>query len=231
MNWGILMIFIMGASTYGGDPTTERRTKMVQTQIKARGVKDSRVLKAMETVPRHEFVPEKVKPLAYSDSPLPIGEDQTISQPYIVAFMTEAAKLGPKSRVLEIGTGSGYQAAVLSKICKEVYSVEIVKPLAESAQKVFDKLKYKNIFVRVGDGYQGWAEKAPYDAIIVTAAPDHVPKALIDQLKVGGHLIIPVGGNKQELQRLTKTADSTKLETLIPVVFVPMTGEAEKKFN
>jgi len=200
---------------------------MVATQIVARGISDSLVIRAMRTVPRHEFVPERLRMLAYSDGPLPIGEDQTISQPYIVAFMTEALKLTPHDKVLEIGTGSGYQAAVLAEIVDSVFTIEIIESLGKSAESRLQALGYDNISVRIGDGYQGWRENAPFDAIIVTAAPDHIPQPLIDQLKVGGRLVIPVGSAFQELVRITKTREGTIQEDLLPVRFVPMTGEAE----
>jgi len=201
---------------------------MVATQIVARGIGDSLVIRAMKTVPRDKFVPEALRMLAYSDSPLPIGEDQTISQPYIVAFMTEALKLAPHDRVLEVGTGSGYQAAVLAEIVDSVFTIEIIENLGKSAESRLKALGYRNISVRIGDGYQGWREEALFDAIIVTAAPDHIPQPLIDQLKVGGRLVIPVGSAFQELVRITKTPEGLSREDLLPVRFVPMTGEAEK---
>ena len=201
---------------------------MVATQIEARGIADPQVIRAMQEVPRHEFVPERLKSLAYSDGPLPIGDGQTISQPYIVAFMTKALKLMPHDKVLEIGTGSGYQAAVLAEIVDSVFTIEIIENLGKSGEARLMRLDYQNVFVRIGDGYQGWPEEAPFDAIIVTAAPDHIPQPLIDQLKIGGRLVIPVGAGIQELVRITKTTDGTKRENLLPVRFVPMTGEAEK---
>jgi protein-L-isoaspartate(D-aspartate) O-methyltransferase len=206
-----------------------QRQAMVKHQIQARAVKDPRVLAAMRKVPRHEFVPAEQKANAYSDRPLPIGYDQTISQPYIVAFMSEALRIGPGARVLEIGTGSGYQAAVLTEMGAEVYSIEIVCPLAEQARKDLDRIGYSRVVTKCGDGYQGWPEPAPFDAVIVTAAPDHVPAPLLDQLKPGGRLVIPVGTGYQQLKRFTKTDKGMKEEDLLPVVFVPMTGEAEKK--
>jgi protein-L-isoaspartate(D-aspartate) O-methyltransferase len=211
------------------DKYEKQRESMVKRQIEARGVKDALVLKAMRKVPRHEFVPENVKHMAYADHPLPIGLDQTISQPYIVAFMTEALKIKPGDKVLEIGTGSGYQAAVLGEITENVYSIEIICELEKRAKKDLDRLGYKDVVTKCGDGYQGWTEEAPFDAVIVTAAPDHVPQPLIDQLKVGGRLVIPVGAYFQELIRITKTKDGKKEERLLGVRFVPMTGEAEKK--
>ena len=167
---------------------------MVRDQIEARGIRDARVLEAMRQVPRHLFVPETLRSQAYEDYPLPIGHDQTISQPYIVAYMSETLAVGPGRRVLEIGTGSGYQAAVLAEMGVEVYTVEIVEPLARTAARTLASLGYSTVHTRVGDGYGGWPEHAPFDAVIVTAAPDHVPKPLIEQLAVGGRLVIPVGG-------------------------------------
>lgn len=207
----------------------ERRERMVETQIEARGVKDKLVLDAMRKVPRHLFVTEGLKDIAYTDGPLPIGEEQTISQPYIVALMTELLGLKGGEKVLEIGTGSGYQAAILAEIAKEVYTIEIICSLAEKAEKRLKGMEYKNITVKCADGYQGWKEHAPFDGVIVTAAPDHIPQPLVDQLKIGGKLVIPVGDLFQELMVVTKTEKGIKKENIIPVRFVPMTGEAEKK--
>ena len=195
---------------------------MVREQIEGRGITDPRVLEAMRKVPRHLFVPAALQNSAYDDNPLPIGQGQTISQPYIVAYMTEAAKISPKDRILEIGTGSGYQAAVLAELAKEVYTIEILKPLAESARQLLEKMAYKNIKVKWGDGYQGWKEHAPFDVIIVTAAPSEIPGELIKQLKTGGRMVIPIGGFFQELYLISKTATGIKKETLLPVRFVPM---------
>ena len=200
---------------------------MVARQIEARGVTDDAVLRAMRTVPRHRFVPDEVAPQAYDDRPLPIGLQQTISQPYIVAFMTEAAEIEPDDRVLEIGTGSGYQAAVLAEIVGEVWSIEILAPLAERAREALRVSGYDRVHVRVGDGYRGWPELAPFDAILVTAAPDHVPQPLVDQLAVGGRLVLPVGDTWQEIVRIRRTEGGEERESLLPVRFVPMTGEAE----
>jgi protein-L-isoaspartate(D-aspartate) O-methyltransferase len=211
------------------DSYAKAREAMVQEQIEERGVKDKRVLAAMRKVPRHELVPERNRAQSYEDYPLPIGEGQTISQPYIVAYMTEQMKLKGGEKVLEVGTGSGYQAAILAEICKEVYTIEIVKPLAERAEKDLKRLGYKNIFVKAGDGYRGWPDKAPFDAIIVTAAPDHVPQPLVDQLAVGGRLVIPVGEFFQELILVTRDKDGVQQKRLIGVRFVPMTGEAQEK--
>jgi protein-L-isoaspartate(D-aspartate) O-methyltransferase len=202
---------------------------MVTDQIENRGVKDEAVLAAMRKVDRAEFVPEAVKRDAYRDGPLPIGLDQTISQPYIVAYMTEALMLGPDSKVLEIGTGSGYQAAILAEIAAEVYTIEIVPELGERAEETLLRLGYDNVNVLVGDGYQGWPDEAPFDAIIVTCAPDHVPPALLEQLTEGGRLVIPVdSGYPASLNRYTRTGDDYEKEELLPVMFVPMTGEAEE---
>ncbi|HWO57230.1 MAG TPA: protein-L-isoaspartate(D-aspartate) O-methyltransferase [bacterium] len=213
----------------GADEAFARaRAEMVQRQIEARGVRDSVVLDALRVVPRHRFVPPQFQDEAYDDTPLPIGYGQTISQPYIVAAMTEALQLKPRDRVLEIGTGSGYQAAVLAEIVDEVYSIEILDSLGQRAESTLTALGYRNVSVRVGDGYRGWPEKAPFDAIIVTAAPDHIPSALVDQLAVGGRMILPVGDEDQSLILLTKTATGVERRTLFPVRFVPMTGEADK---
>jgi protein-L-isoaspartate(D-aspartate) O-methyltransferase len=201
---------------------------MVREQIEARDVRDPRVLAAMRKVPRHLFVPPDEQASAYIDSPLPIGYGQTISQPYIVAFMTDALELNPRDRVLEIGTGSGYQAAVLAELAREVYTIEIVEPLAKEAEERLRRLQYANVHARVGDGYRGWPEEAPFDAIMVTAAPDHVPPPLVEQLRDGGRLVLPVGRWDQELIRLRRTGKGITREALLPVRFVPMTGEAEK---
>lgn len=202
---------------------------MVDNQIRARGIRDPRVLEVMRKVPRHEFVPADQAANAYDDNPLPIGLGQTISQPYIVAYMTEQLQVTPQSKVLEIGTGSGYQAAVLAELAKEVYSIEIVPDLARRSKETLATLGYSNVHVRAGDGYRGWPEQAPFDRIIVTAAPDHVPQPLVDQLAVGGRLIIPVGDYYQQILILTKTPRGVVEEKTIDVVFVPMTGEAQKK--
>jgi protein-L-isoaspartate(D-aspartate) O-methyltransferase len=201
---------------------------MVRDQIAARDVRDARVLAVMRKIPRHLFVPSGWQSFAYTDQPLPIGEGQTISQPYIVAFMTEALELKPEDRVLEIGTGSGYQAAVLAELVREVYSIEIVEPLAKEAEARLRRLGYANVHVRCGDGYRGWPEAAPFDAIIVTAAPDHVPPPLIEQLAPNGRLVIPVGRFFQDLIRIRRTDKGLQKETLLPVRFVPMTGESER---
>jgi protein-L-isoaspartate(D-aspartate) O-methyltransferase len=205
------------------------RERMVRDTIEARGVRDSLVLAAMRAVPRHLFVAPAERPLAYADHPLPIGADQTISQPYIVAAMTELLELRPGEKVLEIGTGSGYQAAVLAEITDQVYSIEIVESLAKEAASRLKQLGYDMVKVKAGDGYRGWPEAAPFDAIIVTAAPDHVPQPLVDQLAPGGRLVIPVGDEFQELKVIARDASGTLAErSVLPVRFVPMTGEAER---
>jgi len=211
------------------DVYTPARERMVRYQVKARGVKDEKTLAAMVKVPRHEFVPPSRRGEAYADYPLPIDHDQTISQPYIVAFMTEALKLKGGEKVLEIGTGSGYQAAVLAETAGKVYTIEIVTPLAKEAEARLKRLGYENVFVKAGDGYEGWPEHAPFDAVIVTAAPGHIPQPLVDQLKTGGRMIIPVGTQYQELVLITKTEEGVKKRSVLPVRFVPMTGEAQKK--
>ena len=211
----------------GGDFRAVARAEMVTSQIAARGVADRAVLAAMRKVPRHEFVPAQVADMAYADRPLPIGERQTISQPYIVALMSELAALKPGARVLEIGTGSGYQAAVLSELGAKVYTVEIIAPLAERAAATLTRLGYANVHTRIGDGYRGWPEAAPFDAIVVTAAPPAVPAPLKEQLKVGGRLVLPVGTYDQELRVITRTAQGWDERDVIPVLFVPMTGEAQ----
>ncbi|MBL7072155.1 MAG: protein-L-isoaspartate(D-aspartate) O-methyltransferase [Candidatus Omnitrophica bacterium] len=200
----------------------EMREKMLEEQIVARGITDKTVLDAMSSVKRHLFVPENLINSAYSDCPLPIGYGQTISQPYIVAYMTEQIQPKDQTRVLEIGTGCGYQAAVLGKIVKDVYSVEILKPLADSARERLKKLGYDNVHVKYGDGYKGWEEYAPFDAIVITAAPPEVPEELIDQLKIGGKMIVPVGSFHQELCLIEKTPEGVNKKTLLPVRFVPM---------
>ena len=207
-----------------------RLNAMVDSQIEGRGVSDPATLKAMREVPRWEFVPPDMRTRAFEDNPLPIGEGQTISQPYIVAYMTEALKLQPDDRVLEVGTGSGYQAGILGEIASEVYTIEIVEPLGERARETLQRLGYDNVHVRIGDGYGGWPEEAPFDAIIVTCAPDHVPQPLLDQLGEGGRLVLPLGGRyPQMLKRYTRRGDTFDEEDLEPVLFVPMTGEAQDK--
>jgi protein-L-isoaspartate(D-aspartate) O-methyltransferase len=205
----------------------EQRHRMVAEQIKPRGITSPRVLNALLTVPRHRFVPSQEVYLAYEDEPLPISHDQTISQPYIVAFMVDAAAIPINGKVLEIGTGSGYQAAVLAQLADQVYTVEIVDSLAQQASQTLGDLGYSNVHVRHGNGYFGWAEHAPYDAIVVSAAPTHVPSALTDQLALGGKLVIPVGRSSQTVLVITKHLTGITTEYTIPVKFVPMTGEGQ----
>jgi protein-L-isoaspartate(D-aspartate) O-methyltransferase len=200
---------------------------MVERQIAARGITNQAVLAAMRQVPRHQFVPESLRHRAYDDRPLPIGQGQTISQPYIVALMTEILELSPGEKVLEIGTGSGYQAAVLAELTNQVYTIEIVEILGKRAESTLRRLGYDQVRVRIGDGYLGWEEYAPYDAIIVTCAPEHIPQPLIDQLADGGRMVIPVGqqGYTQTLTLVEKQGGEVRQAAIIPVLFVPMTGE------
>jgi len=209
------------------DPYAAARERMVARQIAARGVSDARVLEAMRQVERHLFVPEPLRAEAYADRALPIAQGQTISQPYIVALMTELAALTPTARVLEVGTGSGYQAAVLAVLVREVYTIEIVEPLAAEAKERLRRLGHANVFVRAGDGYRGWPEKAPFDAILVTAAPPEIPTPLLEQLAPGGRLVAPVGRGRQELVVVERGERGLTRRSVIPVVFVPMTGEAQ----
>ena len=211
----------------GGPDWDQQRTRMVNEQLRGRDIRDTRVLEAMTAVPRHLFVPDAQRANAYADSPLPIGHEQTISQPYIVAFMTQALNVQPEHKVLEIGTGSGYQAAVLGRLAGAVYTIEIVAPLGERARETLKQLEYNNVHVRIGNGYLGWPEQAPFDRIMVTAAPDEVPPALVEQLKVGGLMAIPVGRTNgvQELRILRRTAKGLETLQTMPVRFVPMTGK------
>jgi protein-L-isoaspartate(D-aspartate) O-methyltransferase len=218
----------MAATSNRESPEQAARSAMVEQQIRARGITRPEVLAAMEEVPRHLFVAAGERWEAYEDHPLPIGYGQTISQPYIVALMTALAGVGPEARVLEVGTGSGYQAAVLSRVAAEVYSIEIVEPLAQLARRTLASLGFDNIHVRVGDGYRGWPEAAPFDAILVTAAPAEIPAPLLDQLKPGGRMVLPLGATVQDLLVLTKRSDGGfDRTTVLPVRFVPMTGEAQ----
>ena len=223
------MIF-MTASKHQDDDArfAALRKSMVAEQIKARGITDPRVLEAMEKVPRHKFLPSHLWDEAYDDGPLPIGYGQTISQPYVVAYMTEQLQLTGTEKVLEIGTGSGYQTAILAELAKEVYSIEIVPELGHRAARILKELGYTNVHVRIGDGYRGWPEEAPFDAILLAAAPDHIPQPLLDQLKEGGRMILPVGEFYQDLVLIRKTEEGIIKESKIPVRFVPMRGEAEK---
>jgi protein-L-isoaspartate(D-aspartate) O-methyltransferase len=203
----------------------DERRRMVTGQLRARDITDQRVLDAMLRVPRHQFVPEAQRDRSYGDFPLPIGHDQTISQPYIVAFMTQSLEVRSTDRVLEIGTGSGYQAAVLGLLAKEVFTIEIIPPLADRARETLAALGNRNVQVRTGNGYLGWPEQAPYDRIMVTAAPDEVPPALVQQLRIGGLMAIPVGTITQELRILRRTAGGLETLRTLPVRFVPMTGK------
>ena len=232
----MLLLVTLGAVSWGAAVSAAEidyaaaRERMVEQQLAStwRGISDPAVLSAMATVPRHEFVPAELRPYAYDDRPLPIGYAQTISQPYVVAFMTEKLQPTAADRILEIGTGSGYQAAILSVLVNEVYSIEIVEPLARRAESDLLRLGYRNVKLRHGDGYKGWPEAAPFDAIIVTCAPDHVPKPLIDQLRDGGRMIIPVGERgSQMLFLLRKHGSALQREAVLPVRFVPMTGSAD----
>ncbi len=236
------LVIVVGGSMGGGcnprggrtnpqsDPDWKaRREQMVRSQIESRGVRDPEVLQAMRAVPRHLFVPDEMRDASYQDSPLPIGEGQTISQPYIVALMTELLEVGPGSRVLEIGTGSGYQAAVLADMGVEVFSIEIRPGLCERAQRTLADLDYRLARVRCGDGYGGWPDEAPFDGIIVTAAPARIPQPLLDQLGEGARMVIPVGEFYQELKVITRTGDRFEERSVIPVRFVPMTGEIERQ--
>lgn len=210
------------------DPYYHQRQKMVQIQLAGRDITDAKVLDAMAKVPRHWFVPEEYRKDSYYDGPLSIGLDQTISQPYIVALMTQLAHIDSTSKVLEIGTGSGYQAAVLATLVDHVYTIEIIDPLCHRAESTLTQLSYANISVKCGDGYRGWPEAAPFDAVIVTAAPDHIPQPLIDQLKIGGRMVIPVGIRNQELLLIIKTEKGITKKAVIPVRFVPMTRDVKK---
>jgi protein-L-isoaspartate(D-aspartate) O-methyltransferase len=242
---GAIMIGVVGA-LYAQKPTTlpqqwftQKSTDgafatsagaMVERQLRPRGIDDPRVLRAMAKVPRENFVPKELLARAYEDGPLPIGFGQTISQPFIVALMTQTLKPKATDRILEIGTGSGYQAAVLAELVAEVYSIEIVRPLAQRAATVLNAYGYKNVLVKGGDGYKGWPEHAPFDAIIVTAAPDHVPQPLVEQLKEGGRMIIPVGKTfAQRLYLLEKHEGKVKQTAVIPVKFVPLTRDPGAK--
>lgn len=226
----VFVIFVPSLS-YSDDIYERKRFLMVERDIKLRGTKDTSVLDVMKKVPRHLFVDEGLRDKAHEDHPLPIGEGQTISQPYVVALMTEALRLKPSDRVLEIGTGSGYQAAILAELVKEVYTIEIRRALVDRAEKRLKDLGYRNIKVKYGDGYFGWEDFAPFDAIIVTASANHIPPPLIKQLKDGGRLIIPLGSTiyYQILTVVTKKKGEIFLEQMGPVAFVPMIGEAEKR--
>jgi protein-L-isoaspartate(D-aspartate) O-methyltransferase len=225
----VLALLPVVAIGQGDDPWRAQREAMVANQLAARGIKDERVLAAMRRVPRHEMVPPVARDLSYADRPLPIGDGQTISQPYIVALMTEAAAVGKGARVLEVGTGSGYQAAVLAELGAEVYSIEIVEPLARRAAAALRRTGYGAVNLRIGDGYRGWPEAAPFDAVLVTAAPPRIPEPLERQLKPGGRLVVPVGDGFQQLVVVTRVGDRFEERRIAPVRFVPMTGEARSR--
>lgn len=230
---GLGLALLFGASAVGvatnEDRYTKARLEMVEKQIKRRGITDEKVLAAMSEVPRHLFARDAWRPEAYEDKPLEIEHGQTISQPYIVAFMTQLLELEGGERVLEIGTGSGYHSAVLSRIAKKVYSIEIIPPLAHRAQRTLRQLGYLNVKVRIGDGYKGWQEEAPFDAIVLSAAPPHIPEPLIEQLKIGGKMVVPVGGAAlQDLLVITRTETGLERLKVEPVRMVPMTGEVQK---
>lgn len=228
----VFLCFIL-ISTHANalDQNEEQRLKMVREQIIKRGVTDPLVINAMKNVERHLFVPDEYIRMAYADRPLPIGHGQTISQPYIVAFMTEILDLKPGDRVLEIGTGSGYQAAVLAEICDRVYTIEVIAPLGKHAESVLKKMGYDNIIFKIGDGYKGWKENAPFSAIIVTCSPTHIPEPLQDQLAEGGRMIIPVGERfVQQLVYLVKKDGELHQTAVLPVTFVPMVDEKGKNY-
>jgi protein-L-isoaspartate(D-aspartate) O-methyltransferase len=228
---GLLAILIGVQISVNAQDYKSLREKMVNAQLIQRGIKSAPVLSAMRKVERHLFVPKTIASRAYDDSALPIGEGQTISQPYVVAFMTETLSIQPGDRILEIGTGSGYQAAILAELCKEVYTIEIVKTLGERADSLLGRLGYKNVFVRIGDGYQGWPEAGPFDAIIVTCSPSHIPKPLQDQLREGGRMIIPVGESSvQELVLITRQEGKLRKQNRLPVLFVPMRDKKGKRY-
>ena len=228
MKWFLIAIILNLGCAQSTDSFDNSRVRMVEDQIKGRGVKDQAVLKAVSTVKRELFVPERYRDLAYSDRPLPIGHKQTISQPYIVAYMTEQLQVEKHQKVLEIGTGSGYQAAILAELANHVFTIEIIPELAEGAKKVLNKTGYDNITVRTGDGYKGWPDQAPFDRIMVTAAPEEIPKKLVQQLANDGRMIIPVGANlfMQYLWLIKKDKDGIVMkEKILPVRFVPMVKE------
>jgi protein-L-isoaspartate(D-aspartate) O-methyltransferase len=228
MRLGLALLVTAACSKAAAEDYAAQRQRMVAEQIEARGISDARVLTAMRKVPREEFVPAELRSLAHKDHPLPIGEGQTISQPYIVALMTELAAVRSGSRVLEVGTGSGYQAAVLAELGAEVWSIEIVESLARTAAERLKRLGYKSVHVRQGDGYRGWPEHAPFDAIVVTAAPPEIPPPLKEQLAMGGRLVIPLGSGYGNLVMVTRTAEGFTTRAIAPVRFVPMTGEAQQ---
>lgn len=228
--------FLAGFACFGriegqDDPTVSARARMVERHLAERGIKDKRVLEAFRTVPRHEFIRPEARHLAYEDESIPIGEGQTITPPFDVAFMTEALAPRPEDKIYEVGTGSGYQAAILSRLVKDVYSVEIHKPLADGARKVLDKLGYTNVHSKHGDGYEGWPDAAPFDAVIVTCAPEKIPQPLVEQLKEGGRMVIPLGDRYNQVVYLMtkKNGKMERIKALRPTLFVPMTGRAQKE--
>jgi len=236
--WGRVLVLVALAACDSADETAgsagppeaiDAIDVMVDGLASGRGVHDERVLRAMRSVPRHEFVPERLRGHAYEDRALPIGHEQSISPPYIVAIMAELAELGPNSKVLEIGTGSGYGAAVLAELAGAVYTIEILEPLAKTAEATLTRLGYDRVHVRHGDGYRGWPEAAPFDAIIVTAAPPHVPEPLRNQLKLGGRLVLPVGERHQEIRVITRTKDGYEERPIFPARFEKMKGEAAER--
>ncbi len=228
---GVFLLVAAGPVNNYSDKYEKVRQRMVRDQVVARGIKDQKVIQAMLNVPRHMFVPANYERMAYEDRPLPIGAGQTISQPYIVALMTETLELTKNMKVLEIGTGSGYQSAILAEIVNEVYTIEIIESLGKKAQNLLSDLGYDNTHVKIGDGYKGWPEKAPFDAIIVTCAPTDVPQPLEEQLKEGGKMIIPVGGSiVQELALLEKKSGKLKKKIVAPVRFVPMVRQDGNRY-
>ena len=229
MKWTVLFFLLFSISCTQNDPNFDHLRKlMIKNQLQSRGIRDDAVLEVMRSVERHNFVPENYRDRAYSDGPLPIGHGQTISQPYIVAFMTEQLQVSSQHKVLEIGTGSGYQAAILGELAKHVFTIEIIPELAEGAKNILNHLSYKNITVRAGDGYKGWPEEAPFERIMVTAAPAEVPQTLVEQLAPGGRMILPVGAQflVQYLWVIEKDDQGTVTkEKILPVRFVPMVKE------
>jgi len=230
MKWSlaVLAALFMTEPVLADEAAARQRMVDEQLTVPGRDIQNPKVLEAMRSVPRHLLVPENVRAAAYQDRPLPIGYGQTISQPFIVAFMTEKLDPQPGDRVLEIGTGSGYQAAILSGLVKEVYTIEIVEELARRAERDLAELGYDNVHVRAGDGYLGWPEAAPFDSIIVTCAPEQIPPALVEQLREGGRMVIPVGRGIQELYLMQKKDGKVEVQSILPVRFVPMTGKAEE---
>lgn len=223
--WLALLCVLGGESPAGAEDLWAAQRRAMVERLRQRGITQPEVLASMEKVPRHLFVPEAVRPQAYADEVLPLGSGRTIYEPHVVALMTSLLDLQKGDKVLEVGTGTGYHAAVLARVAREVYSVEIVGPVASQAAQRLRALGYHNIEIKVGDGYQGWAEKGPFDAILLSAAPPHIPKPLIDQLRVGGRMVVPVGGLLQDLLVITKTADGLEKRTVIPVKLLPMTGK------